>query len=113
MQIGKLLFGKKREILQKLEAEEAKILIKLSSTDPDDQAYKEISKNLEEIRKTIKTVKYGIFADINWSDVVTTLIKVGAFGAAVFILLLIENSEYFPRSRNALNLIMNIVKKVV
>ena len=103
-------FAAKRKVLKILEDEREKLALELASMDADDKDYKDVYDNFRKIQESYKDVKNNPLDRVDWSKVITTLIIIGAAGALVFLLLIIENSPYFPRSRNALNLIMNLVR---
>lgn len=103
-------FVGKRKILQMLEDEREKALLALSALDATDPKYKETYNNYKLLCESYDNVANNPLDKIDWGRVITVCIIVGACSLLVFLLLIIENSPYFPRSRNALNLIMNIFK---
>ena len=103
-------FTTKHKVLKILEDEREKLALELASMDADDKDYEKVYNNFHKVQESYKDVKNNPLDRVDWSKVITTLIIVGAAGALVFLLLIIENSPYFPRSRNALNLIMSILK---
>ena len=96
--------------LKILGEEKEKILKKLSRLEPGSDEYEKVYNDFRKVNESYEEVKSNPFRKIDWSKIATTLVIVGAAGALVFLLLIIENSAYFPRSRNALNLIMSLLK---
>lgn len=99
---------KRAEILNKLEEEKEKLLLQLCSLDPTDPKYKEVSDNYERLCKHYDDIKYGVLKKVNWSDLLSLLMKIGAAMAFLTILVIIENSQWFPRTRHALNAMMKL-----
>lgn len=106
--------SKKEKVLKILEDEKEKILIQMNALDPEDPKYDEKYQkkydNYRKLNESYEDVRRNPLRKVDWTRVITTLIIIGAAGALVFLLLIIENSAYFPRSRNALNLIMSLLK---
>lgn len=105
--------NKKTKVLKVLENEKEKALLKLCSLDIDDPEYNDVLNKYNRLNDAYEEVKNNPFHKVDWSKVIITLIIIGASAALIFIMLIIENSAAFPRSRNALNMILAIFKKAL
>lgn len=99
---------KKKEILKKLDEEKEKLLLELCNLDPTDPKYKEVSDNYERLCRHYDDIKYGVLKKVNWGDLLSLLAKLGAATTFLVILLIIESSQWFPRTRHALNAMMKL-----
>jgi len=94
--------------------EETRILLNLSNTDPNDPKYEKLL-HCYSILSDKKDKKDGkddkFWKRIDWTKILTVCLILGACGIFIFLLLIVENSQWFPRSRNALNLIMKLFTK--
>lgn len=99
----------KKKLLAILSDERDKALMALCAIDDTtSEEYKKALNNYEQICKSYEDVLNSPWHKIDWTKLITVLSIIGAAGALVFLLLLVENSPMFPKSRNALNLIMKI-----
>ena len=105
-----LEFGGKKKILKMLHDETERCLLKCCSLDPEDPDYERVWKNYERAAEAEEHVRNNPIDKIDWTKILTVCIIIGAAALLIFLLLIVENSEYFMRSRNALNLILSLFK---
>lgn len=105
-----LEFGGKKKILKMLHDETERCLLKCCSLDPDDPDYERVWKNYEKAAEAEEHVRNNPIDKIDWTKIITVCIIIGAAAMLIFLLLIVENSQYFMRSRNALNLILSLFK---
>lgn len=103
----------KKKLMKILYDEREKSLLYLSSLNIDDEEYKDALDKYNRLNNAYEDICNNPLQKIDWTKVITTLMIVGAAGALIFVMLLIENSSAFPRSRNALNMILAIFKKAL
>lgn len=103
----------KKKLMKILYDEREKSLLYLSSLNIDDEEYKDALDKYNRLNNAYEDICNNPLQKIDWTKILTTLIIVGAAGALIFVMLLIENSAAFPRSRNALNMILAIFKKAL
>lgn len=105
-----LEFGGKKKILKMLHDETERCLLKCCALDPDDPDYERVWKNYEKAAEAEEHVRNNPIDKIDWTKILTVCIIIGAAAMLIFLLLIVENSQYFMRSRNALNLILSLFK---
>ena len=103
----------KKKLIKILYDEREKALLYLSSLNIDDEDYRDALDKYNRLNDAYEDICNNPLQKIDWTKVITTLIIVGAAGALIFIMLLIENSAAFPRCKNAMNMILSIWKKAL
>lgn len=108
----KHLNGKKK-FLAMLKDKKEEALFEACSYDVNTPEHDKALNKYEHLERVYNEVNNNPLWRVDWSKVIITLIMVGSVGILIFLMLIIENSAAFPRSRNALNMILALLKRAM